>query len=143
MGSLNSLRSLVNLAVLQMRFDLQTHNPRAINDFFDAMTLSRNIARQPILVTTLVAIGSEATAIKWFAHDLPSLPKINSEEFKVTFEKLPQTTLAELLAGETKYATEEADRQGGIMPIMVQGLDPSIKRSVTPETFRRTNLPKS
>ena len=103
---LNPVRALASVGILRARFLIQQNQPsQAVDEILDVMALGRNVDRaNPVMVTSLVAIGVEELAMSELAKTLPTLPRELVAALPDRLRALPPTTpFADLIRGEQKF----------------------------------------
>jgi hypothetical protein len=114
MSSLNVVRTAARFALLQARVDLGQNQPQqAVSDVMVAIAIGRHVGEYHVLVTSLVDIGIEITAIDQLSQELPRIPNDVLETLPASLEALPtQTTFADILNGESALSGRLAVKQG-------------------------------
>jgi hypothetical protein len=103
---LNPMRSLAQLGILRTRFLLKQGQPgQAVDQLMDVLALGRNLDRSnALMVSSLVSIGVESSAIKELATDLPALPRDVVATLADRLKQLPAPMkFSDLIAGEQQF----------------------------------------
>jgi hypothetical protein len=124
---LNNGRMLFNLMMLQVRAETEAGDDAgAAKDLVVAMALGRNIAREPILISTMVGIGTELRAIETLAKKLTTLPPDVRASLRKSIEAIPEPAkFADVVRGEQALAPQLLGKQMGAgAPEQIKKLSP-------------------
>lgn len=124
MDVVNAAPKLSALLVLQARHELRDGQAdQAIDDLLAAMTISRHVGSEPLMVMKLGELSAMRMPLEALASELPTLPADILADLPQRLERLPKSaTPQDVIHGESRFAQQTAAAQGPAVMMMVGAL---------------------